>query len=283
MESGVGTARQLVGAGGNISLPPPSATPASDTTRPRHPRAGNANPRASAPPPASPTANERAQRGGGGTSVVTRERSGAGKGSASRSRSCSPLVSPHRHHGPDTYDIYVPARRPFCGVLPLRAGRDRNADEHYHSFSSYQCYYGQCHCNTYCQCHCNTHQCHHSVFQCTTASSNVTTASSNVTTASSNATTASSATTPHTPIANVTNATTHAPLPKTTVTSATTTTTAAGSNTTVTTVAPVPVPRKSTFDAASFIGGIVLVLGLQAVIFFLYKFCRSKDRNYHTL
>ncbi|NXE37589.1 MUC24 protein, partial [Ptilorrhoa leucosticta] len=104
----------------------------------------------------------------------------------------------------------------------------------------------------------------------TTASSNVTTASSNVTTASSNVTTAT----------NVTNATTHAPLPKTTVTSATTTPTAAGSNTTV---APVPVPRKSTFDAASFIGGIVLVLGLQAVIFFLYKFCRSKDRNYHTL
>ncbi|OXB67985.1 hypothetical protein ASZ78_006621 [Callipepla squamata] len=54
----------------------------------------------------------------------------------------------------------------------------------------------------------------------------------------------------------------------------------AGTNATVT---PAPSPRKSTFDAASFIGGIVLVLGLQAVIFFLYKFCRSKDRNYHTL
>ncbi|NWV49493.1 MUC24 protein, partial [Daphoenositta chrysoptera] len=104
----------------------------------------------------------------------------------------------------------------------------------------------------------------------TTASSNATTESSNTTTASSNATTAT----------NVTNATTHAPLPKTTITSATTTPTTAGSDTTV---APVPVPRKSTFDAASFIGGIVLVLGLQAVIFFLYKFCRSKDRNYHTL
>nr|XP_014339325.1 PREDICTED: sialomucin core protein 24 isoform X2 [Latimeria chalumnae] len=44
-----------------------------------------------------------------------------------------------------------------------------------------------------------------------------------------------------------------------------------------------PVAKKSTFDAASFIGGIVLVLGIQAVIFFLYKFCKSKDRNYHTL
>ncbi|KAJ8009599.1 hypothetical protein DPEC_G00090570 [Dallia pectoralis] len=58
------------------------------------------------------------------------------------------------------------------------------------------------------------------------------------------------------------------------------------SNSTVTTspVGPSPAPHKnSTFDAASFIGGIVLVLGLQAVIFFLYKFCKSKDRNYHTL
>uniref|UniRef100_A0A3B3SSG0 CD164 molecule, sialomucin n=1 Tax=Paramormyrops kingsleyae TaxID=1676925 RepID=A0A3B3SSG0_9TELE len=55
-------------------------------------------------------------------------------------------------------------------------------------------------------------------------------------------------------------------------------------NSTTTTVAPSTSPQKSsTFDAASFIGGIVLVLGLQAVVFFLYKFCKSKDRNYHTL
>ncbi|KAF2987148.1 hypothetical protein EK904_012084 [Melospiza melodia maxima] len=107
----------------------------------------------------------------------------------------------------------------------------------------------------------------------TTASSNATTASSNVTTASSNATTTSSATTPHTPIANVTNATTHAPPPKTTVTSATTTSTAAGSNTTVTTVAPVPVARKSTFDAASFIGSVALWKELH---FFPFLGCRPK-------
>ncbi|XP_003215663.1 sialomucin core protein 24 [Anolis carolinensis] len=44
-----------------------------------------------------------------------------------------------------------------------------------------------------------------------------------------------------------------------------------------------PPSHRSTFDAASFIGGIVLVLGLQAVIFFLYKFCKSKEQNYHTL
>ncbi|XP_070782265.1 sialomucin core protein 24 isoform X3 [Enoplosus armatus] len=59
--------------------------------------------------------------------------------------------------------------------------------------------------------------------------------------------------------------------------------TSTGTSTSTTTIAPSPDPHKNTFDAASFIGGIVLVLGLQAVIFFLYKFCKSKDRNYHTL
>ncbi|GCB60212.1 hypothetical protein scyTo_0012698 [Scyliorhinus torazame] len=58
-------------------------------------------------------------------------------------------------------------------------------------------------------------------------------------------------------------------------------TTAATSN--GTTPVPSPLHKKSTFDAASFIGGIVLVLGLQAVIFFAVKFCKTKDRNYHTL
>ncbi|KAM6139219.1 sialomucin core protein 24 isoform 2-T2 [Phoenicopterus ruber ruber] len=79
---------------------------------------------------------------------------------------------------------------------------------------------------------------------------------------------------------NITNVTTHAPLPTTAITSVITTTSIPGTNATVT---PAPSSRKSTFDAASFIGGIVLVLGLQAVFFFLYKFCKSKDRNYHTL
>ncbi|XP_011831349.1 PREDICTED: sialomucin core protein 24 isoform X5 [Mandrillus leucophaeus] len=60
--------------------------------------------------------------------------------------------------------------------------------------------------------------------------------------------------------------------------------TANSTGTANTTVTPTSQPvRKSTFDAASFIGGIVLVLGVQAVIFFLYKFCKSKERNYHTL
>ncbi|CAK6961876.1 sialomucin core protein 24 [Scomber scombrus] len=69
-----------------------------------------------------------------------------------------------------------------------------------------------------------------------------------------------------------------------TSTATTASTASTGTSTTTTPIVPTPAHHKnSTFDAASFIGGIVLVLGLQAVIFFLYKFCKSKDRNYHTL
>ncbi|MEQ2279713.1 hypothetical protein AMECASPLE_012185, partial [Ameca splendens] len=60
-------------------------------------------------------------------------------------------------------------------------------------------------------------------------------------------------------------------------------TSTAPASTPVLSTTPVAPHKNSTFDAASFIGGIVLVLGLQAVIFFLYKFCKSKERNYHTL
>ncbi|KAJ0026813.1 hypothetical protein NQD34_017813 [Periophthalmus magnuspinnatus] len=66
-------------------------------------------------------------------------------------------------------------------------------------------------------------------------------------------------------------------------TNATTMTTTTASSNVTTPLTPTAEPHHNTFDAASFIGGIVLVLGLQAVIFFLYKFCKSKDRNYHTL
>ncbi|XP_048793606.1 sialomucin core protein 24 [Lagopus muta] len=114
----------------------------------------------------------------------------------------------------------------------------------------------------------------------TTLPSNTTASPSNATTPSSN-TTSGSVTTAHlTTAPNITNTTTLAPVSTTPITSAAKTTSVPGTNATVT---PAPSSRKSTFDAASFIGGIVLVLGLQAVIFFLYKFCRSKDRNYHTL
>ncbi|NXA25577.1 MUC24 protein, partial [Ibidorhyncha struthersii] len=133
-------------------------------------------------------------------------------------------------------------------------------------------------CTTEEQCSCNATTA--SPSNTTASPSNTTASPSNTTTESSNTTTASSATTAHTTIANITNATTHAPLSTTAITSATATTSIPGTNATVT---PAPSSRKSTFDAASFIGGIVLVLGLQAVVFFLYKFCKSKDRNYHTL
>ncbi|XP_033860959.3 sialomucin core protein 24 isoform X4 [Acipenser ruthenus] len=75
------------------------------------------------------------------------------------------------------------------------------------------------------------------------------------------------------------NTTTTAVTP-TTPHNATLPTTAQTNSTVLPTTAP---PKKSSFDAASFIGGIVLVLGLQAVIFFLYKFCKSKDSNYDNL
>ncbi|XP_051908927.1 sialomucin core protein 24 isoform X2 [Hippocampus zosterae] len=86
--------------------------------------------------------------------------------------------------------------------------------------------------------------------------------------------------------ANSTNTSTAAPTPTLNISTVAPTTSSknSSSSTTSTPVTPSPAPHKnSTFDAASFIGGIVLVLGLQAVIFFLYKFCKSKERNYHTL
>ncbi|XP_054877440.1 sialomucin core protein 24 isoform X1 [Poeciliopsis prolifica] len=98
---------------------------------------------------------------------------------------------------------------------------------------------------------------------------------------------------PTVPVSPTTKHSSVAPTTSTTVnsTTATVTPTHRGNSSTTTTPASTLAPntttiaphKNSTFDAASFIGGIVLVLGLQAVIFFLYKFCKSKDRNYHTL
>ncbi|XP_042245938.1 sialomucin core protein 24 [Thunnus maccoyii] len=123
----------------------------------------------------------------------------------------------------------------------------------------------------------------------TTASTPTSSASTTVTphsTASPSpvATTTSKSSTPQ-PTTENTNTSTIAPTHSGNTSSSTTVpSTSTGTSTTTTPIAPSPAPHKnSTFDAASFIGGIVLVLGLQAVIFFLYKFCKSKDRNYHTL
>ncbi|XP_070843334.1 sialomucin core protein 24 isoform X1 [Chaetodon trifascialis] len=129
---------------------------------------------------------------------------------------------------------------------------------------------------------------------CTTLNCSIvdpTTAPTTTTTAS--ATTPPPVTTSPTPVVTATsnssttdNATiisTVAPTHSGNMSSTTPSSTSTGTSTGTTSVAPSPDPHKNTFDAASFIGGIVLVLGLQAVIFFLYKFCKSKDRNYHTL
>ncbi|XP_030260792.1 sialomucin core protein 24 isoform X1 [Sparus aurata] len=97
------------------------------------------------------------------------------------------------------------------------------------------------------------------------------------------ATTAPVVTTASNSTGNATTIPTVAPTPSGNVTSPAPPAPATGTSASTTPVSPSPDPHKNTFDAASFIGGIVLVLGLQAVIFFLYKFCKSKDRNYHTL
>ncbi|KAF7694286.1 sialomucin core protein 24 [Silurus meridionalis] len=119
----------------------------------------------------------------------------------------------------------------------------------------------------------------------TTACSSVTsttpaaTTTANATTAASNTSTTTTASTPGNTTASTPGNTTAS---NTTSTVSQPTSSTTPSNGTSPTVVPPP-KKNSTFDAASFIGGIVLVLGLQAVIFFLYKFCKSKDRNYHTL
>ncbi|XP_038016987.1 CD164 sialomucin-like 2 protein isoform X2 [Motacilla alba alba] len=55
---------------------------------------------------------------------------------------------------------------------------------------------------------------------------------------------------------------------------------------TTTTSAPLtgsPEFRPPGFDTASFVGGMVLVLCVQAVAFFVIKFIKSKDSTYQTL
>ncbi|CAM2111895.1 sialomucin core protein 24 isoform X2 [Caretta caretta] len=124
---------------------------------------------------------------------------------------------------------------------------------------------------------CKWSQCQGSNFSCENATRLNCTTISECFYSSTAATTAANATT-----ANITSAT--SPAASFTASSTPVLSTVSTPGTTHTTESPPkPAPHKSTFDAASFIGGIVLVLGLQAVIFFLYKFCKSKDRNYHTL
>lgn len=51
-----------------------------------------------------------------------------------------------------------------------------------------------------------------------------------------------------------------------------------------TAIVPTPKPHhSSSFNVASFIRRVVLVLGHQTVVFFIYNFCKSTDHNSDTL
>ncbi|GCC28383.1 sialomucin core protein 24 isoform X1 [Chiloscyllium punctatum] len=84
-----------------------------------------------------------------------------------------------------------------------------------------------------------------------------------------------------TPIFNATNAVT------TSISAAATTAKEASSTaeSDITTEIPTttPVYSPSSFDPASFIGGIVLVLGAEAAFFFAVKFFKARDGTYQTL
>ncbi|KAK1156721.1 CD164 sialomucin-like 2 protein isoform X3 [Acipenser oxyrinchus oxyrinchus] len=46
---------------------------------------------------------------------------------------------------------------------------------------------------------------------------------------------------------------------------------------------PAPVYKQANFDLSSFIGGIILVLGMQSAVFFIVKFLKTKDSTYQTM
>ncbi|MGH0174530.1 UNVERIFIED_CONTAM: hypothetical protein FKN15_068073 [Acipenser sinensis] len=46
---------------------------------------------------------------------------------------------------------------------------------------------------------------------------------------------------------------------------------------------PAPVYKQANFDLSSFIGGIILVLGIQSALFFIIKFFKTKDSTYQTM
>ncbi|XP_055313731.1 sialomucin core protein 24-like [Sitodiplosis mosellana] len=114
-----------------------------------------------------------------------------------------------------------------------------------------------------------------------TADNTTTLAPTTPTPAPDNTTTTSTTTTTPTPAPNTTTTTTST----TTSTPKPDTTTPNTSTTTTTTAKPTPTPEPCRhFDAPSFIGGIVLTIGLIAIGFVAHKVYKSKfDRNYHTL
>ncbi|XP_067867816.1 sialomucin core protein 24 isoform X2 [Heterodontus francisci] len=83
------------------------------------------------------------------------------------------------------------------------------------------------------------------------------------------------------PPVNTTSTTTVSTTTAAVVTKKISTTTAEPSTTTV--IPTTPVYSPSSFDPASFIGGIVLVLGAEAAFFFAVKFFKARDGSYQTL
>ncbi|XP_072356743.1 sialomucin core protein 24 isoform X1 [Scyliorhinus torazame] len=81
-----------------------------------------------------------------------------------------------------------------------------------------------------------------------------------------------------TPVFNTTSTVT---VSSTTAEEVSTTTEETATTTEIPTTAPVYSP--SSFDPASFIGGIVLVLGAEAAFFFAVKFFKARDGTYQTL
>ncbi|XP_053953120.1 integumentary mucin C.1 [Anastrepha ludens] len=89
-----------------------------------------------------------------------------------------------------------------------------------------------------------------------------------------NITTTTPASNTTTPTTSSTSSTTTTPVPDNSTTTTTTTTAAP----------PTPRPPCNHFDFPSFIGGIVLTLGILAISLVAYKFYKARnERNYHTL
>ncbi|XP_019867670.1 integumentary mucin C.1 [Aethina tumida] len=111
----------------------------------------------------------------------------------------------------------------------------------------------------------------------TTTSTPTTTTSQTTKTTKTTATTTATTTTTSKPTTKTTLPTSPSPTTKTTV--STTTATPAPK----TTAAPPP-PNNRKFDGPSFVGGIVLALGLVAIGFVAFKFYKARtELNYHTL
>ncbi|GIY18350.1 hypothetical protein CEXT_410781 [Caerostris extrusa] len=85
-------------------------------------------------------------------------------------------------------------------------------------------------------------------------------------------------------ISNITNCSLFTTESTSETTSASSTPPPSSTTTLTSTVPTTPTAAGRHFDAPSFIGGIVLALGLLAIIYVSFKFYKARtERNYHTL